>query len=152
MSLQISEKKRSFVIIFFISFILIIGLLGGKWQHAYATTTIPVVNSITPNEILKNSVTIRFLIQGADFIGEWGVEWTRIRWRGPDGQVYTATPYSVNDAGTEILVDIPWYLFTQQGIGEVEVINHPEDPDLIEVSGKLEVSIIDFLYLPFLAK
>jgi len=152
MNLQRFKEKKPFIIIFIISLILIIGLLGGKWQQAYATTTVPVVDSITPNEILKNSVTIQFKIEGADFIGQWGEEYTMVRWRGPDGQTITVNPDSINDEGTEILVTFPYTLFTQQGIANVVVINHPDDPDLIEISQELEVSIIDFLYLPFLAK
>ena len=152
MSLLKSKNKKSILIIAIISLLLITGLLGGKWQQAYATTTIPLVDWIDPSVVLKNYPDTTFTIYGADFIGEWGVEWTRVRWRGSDGQDLTVTPISVSDDGTEIVFVLPWYLFSHQGIGEVVVINHPEDPDLIEISDVLYVNIIDFLYLPFLAK
>lgn len=144
------NEKKPFLITITICLFLITGLLGGKWQQAYATTTIPKANSISPNEVIRNSSDVTFTIKGADFIGEWGVEWTRIRWRGPDGQIYTVIPNSVSV--DEILVNFPWFLFSQQGVAKVEVINHPEDPDLIEISEELDVHIVDLTFLPYLAK
>lgn len=134
--------------------LLVLGFLGGNWEQAFATTTIPIVDTIDPSQIEVNSPDTQFLIEGADFIGEWATEWTVIRWKGPDGQIYIEEPDSINDDGTEIYVTFPESLFTQAGVATVEVINHPEDPVLIEISQPLFVTITgdNFIYLPLILK
>jgi hypothetical protein len=136
---------------------LVIGFLGGSWEQAFATTTIPIVDTITPSQIEVNSPDTQFLIEGADFIGEWGTEWTLIRWKGPDGQIITVHPDQpdfVWNVGKEIYVTFPESLFTQVGVAMVEVINHPEDPELIEISQPLYVTITgdNYIYLPLIMK
>ncbi len=134
--------------------LLVLGFLGGNWEQAFATTTIPIVDTIDPSQIEVNSPDTQFLIEGADFIGEWGTEWTVIRWKGPDGQTITVQPDSVSDDGTEIYVTFPASLFTQAGVATVEVINHPEDIELIEISPPLNVTITgdNYIYLPLILK
>ncbi len=150
------RNKKLVLTVIFAGLLIGIGLLGGNWQTGKADTepttpTVPEVLTLTPNEILKNSVDIPFVITGTNFIGDpWSVEYTLVIFTAPDGQVYAAAPDSINADGTEIIFTVPSEYLNVQGIGTFYVDNHPDYVG--EIDGPLELSIIDFLYLPFLAK
>lgn len=149
--ISISNHKLLLSTVIAVMFLLV-GFLGGNWDQAFATTTIPVVDTITPSQIEVNSPDTQFLIEGADFIGQWGTEWTLVRWEGPDGLVLEVEPDFITLDGTKMYVTFPSYLFTQHGVAEITIINHPEDPLLKEESSPLFVKIVSYIYLPLIMK
>lgn len=155
MSSLFTNKKVILTII--VSGLLIgISFLGSDWRIGKAQTqpttpTIPTVITLTPDEILKNSVDIPFVITGTNFIGDpWSVEYTLVIFYSPDGRMYSFAPDSINADGTSLVFTVPSEYLNVQGIGRFYVDNHPDVPG--EFAGPLYLSIIDFLYLPFLAK
>jgi len=150
------KNKKFFLTFIFAGLLISLGLLGGNWQIGKADTeptipTVPTVLTLTPNEILKNSVSIPFVITGTNFIGDpWSVEYTLVIFTAPDGRVYSAAPDSISADGTSLVFPVPSEYLNVQGIGTFYVDNHPDYPG--ELAGPLYLSIIDFLYLPFLAK
>ena len=151
--LKLTSRNKKFILSTVITLtLLVIGLLGGSWDQAFATTTIPIADSITPNQIDVGSPDTQFLIEGSDFIGEWSTEWTLIRWEGPDGQVVEVEPDFVSDDGTKIFVTFTSSLFNHSGAAEIVIINHPEDLLLRQESAPLYVDIIGYIYLPLIMK
>jgi len=150
------RNKKILLTVIVAGLLIGIGFLGGNWQTGKADTepttpTIPTVITLTPNEILKNSVSIPFVITGTNFIGDpWSVEYTLVIFTAPDGRVYDAAPDSISADGTSLVFTVPSEYLNVQGIGTFYVDNHPDYPG--ELAGPLNLNIIDFLYLPFLAK
>ena len=153
-------RNKKFVLTIIVSGLLIgIGFLGGNWQIGKAQTnptnptnpTVPTVLTLTPNEILRNSVDIPFVITGTNFIGDpWSVDYTLVIFTAPDGRVYYGAPDSISADGTSMVFTVPSEYLNVQGIGTFYIDNHPDEVG--ELAGPLYLSIIDFLYLPFLAK
>ena len=148
------SKNKKFVLTIIVSGLLIgVGFLGGNWQIGKADTepTIPTIINLTPNEILKNSISIPFVITGTKFIGDpWTIEYTKVIFTTPDGREYAAAPNSINLDGTSLVFTVPSDYLNVQGIGRFVVDNHPDVSG--EVSLPAFLSIIDFLYLPLLVK
>lgn len=147
------SNKKIVLTVILAGLLIGVGLLGGNWQTGKADTepTIPTVLTLTPNETPKNSVSIPFVITGTNFIGDpWSVEYTLVIFTSPDGRVYAAAPDSISADGTSLVFTVPDQYLNVQGIGTFYVDNHPDYPG--ELAGPLNLSIIDFLYLPFLAK
>ncbi len=156
---KVYQNNRNFTwIVFIAAFVLIIGLLGGKWQAGYAfePPTIPDVTEIDPSRIPVNSSIGIFTIYGSGFIGsEWSTDFTLLQWIGPDGQVAYVHPISINDVGTEMVVEFDLDLFHVAGQAEIYIDNHPDDPDFREDYGPLTVTIVpptQYLYLPLIVK
>jgi len=152
------NRKLSLIIVIS-AVILGVGFLGGKWQKGIAATipTIPFVIEIDPVTIPVNASIGDFTVTGYGFIeGGWDMEYTEVRWYGPDGGFYATHPTSINDDGTELKFTIPApdYFFTA-GTAYIFIDNHPDDDNILETFGPYPVHIIPspkLLYLPILMK
>jgi len=150
----IKTNKKVVLITLIAGLIILLGLVGGNWQKGYAQGTLPTIPTILlvePNLVIRNSVSIPFVITGTNFIGTpWSLLYTLVIFTAPDGRTYTSAPDSISADGRTLVITIPEEYLEVQGIGSFWVDNHPAAPG--EVAGPAYISIIDFLYLPVLFK
>lgn len=148
------QKNKTFLTVIIASLIIVLGLLGSRWQIGFAEDdptipTIPNFFSITPDSICAGSGDTQATIRGANFIDE---EYTWVRWLDADNNFYFIVPDFVSADGTQIDFTIDAAKLDQVWIANIWIVNHP--PALDEMVGTLSVEIVacNFIYLPLVMK
>ena len=148
-------KVRTFFIIVLIAGIIGLGMVGTSWKLGLAETipttpTIPIVVSVTPNNICVGSGNTVFTVLGNGFID---VENTWIKWIGPtDSSPSYIVPDYVRVDGKELRFTIESARLTSVGIASIWVINHPQLTDPFEIAGPISIDISYCIRLPLIFK
>lgn len=154
-------KSKNLITIVVAALIVVIGLFGASWQVGQAETiptiptlptipTIPLVGTISPSTVNVDSPDTLFTMTGTNFID---TEYTKVYWISPNGEVFYEFPDTVVDR-TVLTFTIPYSFLDEVGIANIWVINHPDQIELMEISGPYHVTITDlkFIYLPLILK
>ncbi len=147
--MKILKKQRTLVSIIIATFVVVIALMGAKWQIGQADTipTIPIIYNFEPKEICVNSEDTTVTISGGDFID---VDYTWILWLDVLNNYSYIIPNSVSS--NELIFTVEAAKLTQVYEAPFWIENHP--PDSKERVGPFYIDIVgcEFIYLPLVLK
>jgi hypothetical protein len=147
--MQIMKKSWIFVGLLVIG-VLAASFVGGNWTTGHAETvptvpTIPVVTTVNPGYFRVGGPTLEITVTGANFID---MDWTAVRWLGPDGQILFLTTTFVSADGMTLKATVSDTLLTEKGKVYLWVVNHPGGPDQYELAGPLSLAVTEAIYVP----
>jgi len=150
-----SMNKKTILTITLGSLIIILGLLGTRWQIGQAVTeptvpTIPIIYSISPETICVGSGDTVATILGEKFID---TTYTKVKWLDANYIYSYITPDYVSLDGTELMFTIDAPKLSQVWSASLWVVNHPEIND-DEIIGPFYIDIVgcNYIYLPLVMK
>lgn len=152
--LKTYQKNKLLFTIVISSIIIVLGLLGSKWQLGYAEDeptipTLPFVYDYEPKEICINSIDPVVTVFGPpeSFITP---EYTWIKWLDATNEYSYIVPDEIINGVLKFTVDPP--KLTQVYTAYFWIENHPPDSDEIYGAFPIEIIGCNNIFLPLVMK